>query len=438
MAESVSGSATGGSYITGKTATLVLCLVFAVFFILAGVTNINDALVAKFKTMFQLSNTEANLVQFAFFTSYALFSIPAGMLLKKIGFIRGFIFGFLIIAAAALLFIPAANSGVYINFLGALFLIGGGITLLQVAMNPLVTTLGPPETSHSRLTFAQMFNSLGAFLIVTFGAKYILGEKSAVDPTTLSPSALEAYRISEATVITDVYIAVAVAMVLIAGFFFIFRSALDSAEVDQTRTEGTLSLFLSDARLRFGALCIFLYVGAEVTIGSNLVSYLGQPRTMGLSHDAAASLLGLYWGGALIGRFVGAFLLRVFRPGLVLMTFAGVAIALIALSVFSGGNVAGYSLVAVGLFNSIMFPTIFSLATEGMDSKTAAQGSGILATAIVGGAIVPVIYGSVADAATLTAALAVPVICYLVIAGYGLYTHRNKSVRVLATEPQFT
>lgn len=425
MAGAVGGQSSGNN-VTGKNVTLVLCLVFAVFFILAGVTNINDALVAKFKGMFQLSNAEAGLVQFAFFLSYALFSIPAGLLLRRIGFMRGFMLAFLIIAAASLLFIPAASSGQYINFLGALFLIGGGITLLQVAMNPLVTTLGPPETSHSRLTFAQMFNSLGAFLIVSFGAQYILGEETGVDATTLSPEALNAFRVSEAAVITDLYIAVAIAMVCIAGLFFIFRKALDSAEVEDVKTEGIIALFLNDKRLQFGALCIFLYVGAEVTIGSYLITYLGEERVMGLAEKDAAKLLGYYWGGALIGRFVGAFLLRLFNPGKVLLTFAGVAISLIAISAFSSGNISGYTLTMVGLFNSIMFPTIFSLATEGMKADKASQASGILATAIVGGAILPFVYGLTADATSLTAALFVPVICYMVIGYYGIYTNKKQ------------
>ncbi len=426
MAGAVGGSS-GGTNVTGKNVTLVLCLVFAVFFILAGVTNINDALVAKFKGMFQLSNAEAGLVQFAFFMSYALFSIPAGLLLRRIGFMRGFMLAFLIIAAASLLFIPAASSGAYINFLGALFLIGGGITLLQVAMNPLVTTLGPPETSHSRLTFAQMFNSLGAWLIVTFGAQYILGEKKEVDVTTLSASELNAFRVGEAEVITDLYIAVAIAMVLIAGLFFIFRKALDSAEVEDVKTEGILTLFLNDKRLQFGALCIFLYVGAEVTIGSYLIGYLGEGRVMALEEKDAAILLGYYWGGALIGRFVGAFLLRLFNPGKVLLTFAAVAISLIAISAFTSGALSGYTLTMVGLFNSIMFPTIFSLATEGMKADKASQASGILATAIVGGAILPFVYGSVADATSLTAALFVPVICYAIIGYYGIYTNNKRA-----------
>jgi MFS transporter, FHS family, L-fucose permease len=428
MAAPISGAASGGKYqAAGGNTTLVLCLVFAVFFLLAGVTNINDALVAKFKGMFQLSNFEANLVQFAFFTSYGLFSIPSGILLRKIGFLRGFIVGFLIIAAAALLFIPAASSGAYINFLGALFMIGGGITLLQVAMNPLVTTLGPPETSHSRLTFAQMFNSLGAYLIVTFGAIYILGEDKKVDTTTLSPEALKAFRVSEAGVITNVYIGVAAFLIVIAGIFWIFRKSLDNAEAEEVKVEGIWTLFMSDARLRFGALCIFLYVGAEVAIGSNIVQYLGEDRVLGLSEGDAAWYLGSYWGGALIGRFVGSFILRFANPGYVLTGFAGVAIALIITSALGTGFVSAYTLTAIGLFNSIMFPTIFSLALEGMKADKAAQGSGILATAIVGGAFIPALYGFTADKIGLTAALIIPVICYAIIASYGVYAKGRRA-----------
>ncbi len=291
-----------------------------------------------------------------------------------------------------------------------------------------MTTLGPVETSHSRLTFAQMFNSFGAWLIVTFGAQYILGEKTEVDVTSLSPEALNTFRVNEAEVITDLYILVAIAMVLIAGLFFIFRKALDSTEVEEVSTDGIITLFLNDKRLQFGAFCIFLYVGAEVTIGSYLISYLGESRVMGLEEKDAAVLLGHYWFGALVGRFIGAFLLRLFNPSKVLLAFAVTAIALIAISAFSSGAVSGYTLTMVGLFNSIMFPTIFSLATEGMKSDKASQASGILATAIVGGAILPFVYGSVADALSLTAALFVPVICYAIIGYYGIYTNRKKQM----------
>ena len=419
------GTATGA---TNDKTKVVLLLVFAVFFILGGVTNINDVLIPKFKGLFQLTHFQANLVQFAFFTSYAIFSIPAGKLLSKIGYVRGFVAGFMIIAFASLLFLPAAYAGQYIWFLVALFVLGGGITLLQVAMNPVTLSLGKPETAHSRLTFAQLFNSIGVFLMIYGGASLLLGKSSGVDPAMLSGAELAAFRTSESTVIGHAYIGLAVAMTLIALVFWMYRGALDGQKADEVKSEGALALLLGRPRLAFGALCIFCYVGAEVAIGSNLIAYLGDARTMALNEQAAGKLLALYWGGALVGRFAGTFLLRLVKPGLLLLTFAGVAIVLNLVSGLSSGALAGWSLILVGLFNSIMFPTIFSLATEGMD-KEAPQASGILCTAIVGGAFVPPLFGLVADQAGLAVALIVPVICYAVIGMFGFYASRHRAAR---------
>jgi MFS transporter, FHS family, L-fucose permease len=420
---SESQSTQAGGQPNDKT-KIVLVLVFAVFFILGGVTNINDVLIPKFKSLFQLSHFQANLVQFAFFTSYAIFSIPAGRLLSKIGYVRGFVAGFVIIALASLLFLPAAYSGQYIWFLVALFVLGGGITLLQVAMNPVTLSLGKPETAHSRLTFAQLFNSIGVFLMIYGGSELLLGESSTVDPATLSPDALVAFRVAESTIIGHAYIGLAIAMMVIASIFWMYRGALDGQAADDVKTEGAWALLMSRPRLAFGALCIFCYVGAEVAIGSNLIAYLGDDRTLALAAPAAGKLLALYWGGALVGRLVGAFLLRVVNPGLLLLTFAGIAIALNLVSGISTGALAGWTLIIVGLFNSIMFPTIFSLATEGLD-KEAPQASGILCTAIVGGAFVPPLFGLVADFGGLAAALIVPVVCYAIIASFGLYANRH-------------
>ncbi len=424
----MNGPAETANGATNDKTRVVLVLVFAVFFILGGVTNINDVLIPKFKGLFQLTHFQANLVQFAFFTSYAIFSIPAGKLLGKIGYVRGFVTGFMIIAFASLLFLPAAYSGQYIWFLVALFVLGGGITLLQVAMNPVTLSLGKPETAHSRLTFAQLFNSIGVFLMIYGGATLLLGKSSGIDPATLSGAELAAFRTSESTVIGHAYIGLAVAMTLIAFVFWIYRGALDGQKADEVKSDGAIALLLSRPRLAFGALCIFCYVGAEVAIGSNLIAYLGDVRTMQLDEQAAGKLLALYWGGALVGRLAGTFLLRLVKPGLLLLAFAGVAIALNLVSGLSSGALAGWSLILVGLFNSIMFPTIFSLATEGMD-KEAPQASGILCTAIVGGAFVPPLFGLVADQGGLAAALIVPVICYAVIALFGLYANRHAVVR---------
>jgi MFS transporter, FHS family, L-fucose permease len=264
---------------TVKTRSALL-LVFAVFFILGGVTNINDVLIPKLKGLFQLTHFQANLVQFAFFTSYAIFSIPAGLLMARLGYTRGFVVGFLIIAAASLLFLPAAYSGTYSAFLLALFLIGGGITLLQVAMNPVTMALGPPATASSRLTFAQLFNSIGVFLMVYGGAEIMLGKTSAVDPKSLSGAQLNAFRVAETTVVGHAYIGLAIVMTAIALLFWCLRGALDGQQASATKVSGPLSLFVDNIRVRFGALCIFTYVGAEVAIGSNLISYLQDEGVM--------------------------------------------------------------------------------------------------------------------------------------------------------------
>lgn len=411
---------------TGKTQAntrALQVLVVAVFFLFGGITNLNDVLIPKLKGLFQLNNANAALVQFAFFTSYAIFSIPAGMLMQRLGYVRGIVLGFGIMAVSCLLFLPATYSGLYASFLVALFMIGGGITLLQVAVNPLILALGSPETAHSRLTFAQLFNSIGVFLMVRFGAELILGNQSSIDPATLSGDALTAHRVAETSVIGHTYIGLAIVLTLIAGFFWLWRSALDGQRVEAIKTQGMLGL-LRRPRLAWGCACIFLYVGAEVSIGSFMVNYLGEGRTLGLEAKAAGVLLSYYWLGALIGRFFGGFLLRWTKAGLLLASFALAAIGLIGVSVAGSGAVAGYALIAVGLANSIMFPTIFSLATEGLREE-APQASGLLCTAIVGGAIVPFMTGALADGSSLAFALIIPAACYGVIAAYGFWAART-------------
>lgn len=403
----------------------LLFLVVAVFFLFGGITNLNDILIPKLKGLFSLGYAEAMLVQFAFFTSYAIFSIPAGLVMAKLGYFRGIVLGFGVMALSCLLFLPAAYSGQFGSFLAALFLLGGGITLLQVAVNPLIISLGKPETAHSRLTFAQFFNSVGVFLMIRFGAEAILGKESAVDASALSGEALTAHRVAETTVIGHSYIGLAIVLTLIALFFWTRRSLLDQQQVAKVKLAGTFAL-LRRPRLAFGVACIFVYVGAEVAIASIMVSYLGDARVLALDARAGGVMLSYYWLGALIGRMIGGFLLRLAKPGALLARFAGIAIALILISAMSSGTIAAWSLIAVGLFNSIMFPTIFSLATEGL-AEEAPQASGLLCTAIVGGAIVPVAMGLLADAAGLAVALAVPVLCYVVIIAFGLYALRSRT-----------
>jgi len=426
MAAPITGSAASGTAQPGGKTGIVLALAFAVFFILGGVTNINDLLVGKFKPMFHLSHAQANLVQMAFFIAYALCSIPAGIVMSKLGYIRTFVLGFLMVAAAAFLFIPASAAASYPGFLAALFFIGAGITVLQVAMNPIITTLGPVETSHSRLTFAQAFNSIGVFLMVYGGAAFLLGNSQPLDPESASEAQIQAYRVAEGASIGQAYTWLAIVMLAMAALFWTFRSAIDQSKAEGVKLDGTLSLFLHNRRVQLGALCIFTYVGAEVAIGSNLIAYLGEESVMGLGLEAAGKLVAMYWLGALIGRLLGGFILRLAKPGRVLTTFAAAAIGLIAVSALSSGSLAGYALILVGLCNSLMFPTIFSLGTEGLGEQTP-QGSGILCTAIVGGAIVPVLFGLVADISNVRLALIVPALCYAIIALFGVWAVRNPS-----------
>ncbi|MGV7119237.1 sugar MFS transporter [Sphingopyxis sp. 550A] len=410
---------------SGGSTRVVLILAFAVFFLLGGVTNINDLLVGKFKPMFHLTHAQANLVQMAFFIAYAAFSIPAGIIMSKLGYIRTFVLGFAIVAAAAFLFIPASAAASYPGFLAALFCIGAGITVLQVAMNPVITTLGPVETSHSRLTFAQAFNSIGVFLMVYGGATFLLGDSQPLDAETASEAQIQAYRVAEGASIGTAYMWLGLLMLVIAALFWMFRSALDRAKADDVKLEGTWGLLAHNRRVQFGALCLFTYVGAEVAIGSNLIAYLGEPSVMGLDLQAAGKLVAIYWLGALVGRLLGGFILRLAKPGRVLTIFAAGAISLIILSAVTTGTVSGWALILVGLCNSLMFPTIFSLGTEGLGEQTP-QGSGIMCTAIVGGAIVPYLFGTVADiGGNIRLALVVPLICYAIIASFGLWAARR-------------
>lgn len=408
---------------SGGSTLVVLILAFAVFFLLGGVTNINDLLVGKFKSMFHLTHAQANLVQMAFFIAYGAFSIPAGIIMSKLGYIRTFVLGFVIVAAAAFLFIPASAAASYPGFLAALFCIGAGITVLQVAMNPVITTLGPIETSHSRLTFAQSFNSIGVTLMVYGGATFLLGNAKPIDPETSTEAQIQAYRVAEGASIGTAYMWLGVLMLVIAAVFWMYRSALDHAKADDVKLEGTWDLLTHNRRVQLGALCIFVYVGAEVAIGSNLIAYLGDKSVMGLGLQAAGKLVAIYWLGSLVGRLLGAFVLRLAKPGRVLAAFAAGAISLIILSAVTTGALSGWALILVGFCNSLMFPTIFSLGTEGLGERTP-QGSGIMCTAIIGGAIVPFLFGTVADI-NIRLALAVPLICYAIIAGFGLWAARR-------------
>lgn len=397
--------------------------VFALFFIFGGITSLNDVIIPKLKELFTLNYTQAMLVQFCFFTAYLVVGIPGAQLVKRVGYMRGAVIGLVTMMAGCLLFIPASSMATYPLFLLALFVLASGVVIVQVVANPLISLLGKPQTAHSRLTFAQAFNSLGTTVFPYFGAMLILGSLATVSADQLSGPALDAYRSAESQAIVNGYLGLAAALALVAGAVWLFRNRLKGETHSPSSFPYGFDL-LRRPRFGYGALCIFLYVGAEVSIGSLVVSYLMQPGVMGLTEQDAGKLISLYWGGAMIGRFIGSAVLRVLSPGKVLAFVACGAIALIALSANSTGVLAGYSLLAIGLMNSIMFPTIFSLASERLGER-AADGSGIINVAIFGGAVVPLATGALADASgSLAVALALPALCYAVIAGFGVFARR--------------
>ncbi|MBN8839041.1 MAG: sugar MFS transporter [Sphingomonadales bacterium] len=396
--------------------------VFALFFVMGGITSLNDVIIPKLKELFTLNYAQALLVQSAFFTAYALMSLPAAAIVGRVGYMRAAAIGLVTMMAGCLMFVPASSTAKFELFLLALFVLATGITFVQVVANPLISLLGPPRSAHSRLTFGQAFNSLGTTIFPYVGSLVILGSLAKVDVTTLSGAALDAYRAQETHVVVVTYLCLAAALGVVAALVWSRRNRLKEELAD----ESVLKAFglLKRPRFAFGAGCIFLYVGAEVAIGSLIVSYLMQPDVMALSDQAAGKHVPFYWGGALIGRFIGAWLLTRVSPGKVVASVAVGAITLILISANAHGAVSGWALLAIGLTNSIMFPTIFSLASEGL-GKRAAEGSGVISTAIVGGAIIPPVTGHLADlSGSLHFALLLPALCYAVILAYGIYARR--------------
>jgi MFS transporter, FHS family, L-fucose permease len=396
--------------------------VFALFFAFGGITSLNDVIIPKLKALFTLSYGEAMLVQSAFFAAYLLISIPAAAIVRRAGYMRTAVLGLLTMTAGCLLFIPASDSGLFVVFLCALFVLAVGITTVQVVANPLISLLGTPATAHSRLTFAQAFNSLGTTIFPYVGSILILRSLATVAPGTLGGAALDAFRTAQTRVVVHTYFGLAVALLVVAVLVWSRRGSLAESPVARTNILRAFNL-LGRLRFGYGALSIFLYVGAEVAIGSLIVNYLMLSSVLGLAGEDAGKHVPLYWGGAMVGRFAGAALLRLYSPGKVLSGAALGVLLLLLLSANTSGALSGWSLLAIGLMNSIMFPTIFSLACEGLGPRVA-EGSGILCMAIVGGAIVPLLTGQAADWWGLKAALAVPAACYAGILGFGWYARR--------------
>src|SRR5579863_8177096 len=405
-----------------------LAIVTTLFFMWGFLTCLNDILVPHLKSIFELNYARVMLIQFAFFGAYFVFSIPSAKIIDWIGYQRSMVAGLLTMGVGAFLFVPAASVPSFGLFLVALVVLAAGITCLQVAANPYVTVLGKPETASSRLNLTQAFNSLGTFLAPFFGGLFILTTaRDMKEIRALAPDALQAYRLHEAATVKTPYIGLGIALVLLAIAIGSFK--LPKIEHAQHPLgEKVADSIWKHPNLIFGAIAIFVYVGAEVSIGSFLVNYFSQPEIGGLTEKVAASFVAFYWGGAMVGRFIGSGLLQKMKTGQLLGICSICAAALVAISMLSTGHFAMYSIILVGFFNSIMFPSIFTLGVAELGPLTG-DGSGIMIMAIVGGALIPVAQGAIADRIGIHHAFFLPVVCYLYILFFALSGSRPNSER---------
>lgn len=428
MASTAPATANQGTYTNhnGANYTGALTVLTSLFFMWGFITCLNDILIPHLKAVFDLNYTQAMMIQFTFFTAYFLVSLPSGFLVEKVGYKTGIIIGLSTAGVGCLLFYPAAGERSYPIFLFALFVLASGITLLQVAANPYVAILGKPETSSARLNLTQAFNSLGTTIAPYLGALFILSQavKTTEEIALMDPAQKSVYQAAEAAAVQNPYLGLAAALFLIAVVIALFKlPKIEAADQQSSNGSGTLDHIHDSAwkyrHLVLGAVGIFVYVGAEVSIGSFLVNYISLPEIGNMVEAEAGKYVSFYWGGAMVGRFAGSYILTRINPGKVLAANAAVAGILVIVTMLTDGHFAMWSVLIIGLFNSIMFPTIFTLAVDGLGKHTG-QGSGILCMAIVGGAIVPVLQGMLADQIGIHHAFILPVLCYGFIVYYGL------------------
>jgi FHS family L-fucose permease-like MFS transporter len=429
---------------TNKSYRSAFIFLTSLFFLWGFITVLVDSLIPRLKDVFEMSYAKTVLVQFAFFVAFFVFSLPAGYLLSKIGYKKGIVLGLLTMAAGCLLFYPAAEHRMFSVFLVGYFTLAAGITILQVAANPFVALLGSEEGASSRLNLSQAFNSLGTTIAPVVGALFLLSDsvKSSEEIAVLTETQKSDYYIAEASTVQTPFLLISAFIILLAVVFLFTKLP----KLIEESPKGGYFKLLKNKMMLMGALGIFVYVGAEVAVGSFLVNYFSDmglatvvaesETMMSIANTIAStfnktftdsdpkSLLGIfvifYWGGAMIGRFVGAYLTKILAPGKVLSIFAMLAITMIVISISTTGLISMWSILAVGLFNSIMFPTIFTLSLEGLGDLKA-QASGLLCMAIVGGAIIPFFFGSLIDGLGFKTAFLLVIACYAYILFYGRY-----------------
>ena len=405
---------------TSTTYTGALAIVTSLFFMWGFVTVLNDILVPHLKAIFDLSYTKVMLIQFAFFSAYFIFSIPSAKLIDWAGYKRTMVIGLMTMGVGALLFLPAATAASYVLFLCALMVLAAGITALQVAANPYVAVLGPEKTASSRLNLTQAFNSLGTTIGPYLGGLLILSANpTGLDQLRQMPeAALQAYRVQEASSVKLPYLVIGIALILLGIVIGLVKlPAMPHAE--RHGQSGPKTSLWKYRHLVLGTVAIFVYVGGEVSIGSFLINYFTQKNIGNITEVAAAGFVAYYWGGAMVGRFIGSAILQKVKTGVVLGVAAASAGLLVCTSMLTTGHVAMWSIIFVGFFNSIMFPSIFTLGIAKLGPLTG-DGSGMLIMAIVGGAIIPVMQGALADRIGIHHAFILPVLCYAYIFYYAI------------------
>ncbi|MCM2130306.1 L-fucose:H+ symporter permease [Larsenimonas rhizosphaerae] len=422
MATHASSQAAPSGNAATRTQNGPLAVVTTVFFMWGFITCLNDILIPHLKAVFSLNYTQSMLIQFTFFGAYFIMSMPAAKILTRIGYKNSISLGLLIAGLGAIMFVPAAMAPSYALFLLALFVLATGVTMLQVSANPYVTLLGPEHSSSSRLNLAQAFNSLGTTVAPLIGGAVILSGAvlGAEQIAQMTDAQATAYKISQAQSVQVPYIVLAAVLVVLSAIIFFWKLPhfKDQASGESDTGSYTFKDALRHRHVKLGVIALFLYVGAEVSIGSFMVNYLAMPSIGNMTEASAAHMVTFYWGGAMIGRFIGSVLMRSIRPELMLGLAALIAAALLGTTVATTGHVAMYAIVAIGLFNSIMFPTIFTLGIARLGPLTG-KASSLLIMAIVGGALLPVIQGTLADSLGLQVAFLLPLLCYLFIAFYG-------------------
>ncbi|AQX87101.1 L-fucose:H+ symporter permease [Elizabethkingia bruuniana] len=396
-----------------------LILVTSLFFFWGFVHNLDPVLIPHLRKAFQLTDLESSLVDFSIFIAYFLMAIPAGNVMRKYGYKSGIIFGLCLFALGAFLFIPAANTQMYIFFLGALFVIACGLAFLETAANPYVTILGPEETATRRLNFSQSFNGLAAFIAPIVGGKYILSEQSMTDSQlkALPPHELSAYIAQEAASVKGPYLVLGVIIVIVM-LLFVFTKLPDIKHEDDG-DKSKISHAWRHKHLRWAVVAQFFYVGAQVCVLSFFIRFVVV--SAGITEKNAAFYSGLAGLAFMVGRFVGTFFMKYVKPNKLLMIYAVLSMLLTLVAVFGKGDITIYALIGVAFFMSIMFPTIFSLgiADLGKDTKIA---SSLIVMSIVGGAILPLGLGYISDVThSIQYGYIVPFICFIVVFAFGKY-----------------